>query len=84
MSEPETQLTLQDKIREIMREWEGFFPFPDPEDSGLEAQIAFGTADKIEALFTQALTAVTELACDKCRVRMEDKLNNGGTQHENG
>lgn len=34
----------------------------------------------------QALTSVkremVELACDKCRVRMEDKLNNGGTQHE--
>lgn len=38
------------------------------------------------ALFQQALTSLKSelvgLACPECRVRMEDKLNNGGTQHE--
>lgn len=43
------------------------------------------TAQSILDLFTEVLTELLKedgLACDKCRVRMEDKLNNGGTQHE--
>lgn len=35
------------KIREIMHDWEGNFPFPEPEDAGYEADLIYDTPQKL-------------------------------------
>lgn len=53
---------LRQQIREIMREWEGMFPFPDPDDAGEEARIAHEVPTKLMALFDQELAKRVEEA----------------------
>lgn len=55
---PNTKQELREKIRAIMRDWEGLFPFPDPDDASTEAKIAFGTADKVEQLLSDTVNKV--------------------------
>lgn len=51
---------LETKVRSIMHDWEGQFPFPEPEDAGLEAEIAFSTSKKLVALINSEVVQVLD------------------------
>jgi len=63
-----------DEIRLIMRDWEGFFPFPDAEDAGTEAEIAYSTAKKILAWHSAELDKAVKVERDKCE-KQHGKIN---------
>lgn len=81
MNKPETQLTLQELREQLndFRQQSIIIASSEGLGRGKLGAEAFersleDATNKLEALFTQALTTLTELACDKCRVRMEDNI----------
>lgn len=59
---------LRKEIRVIMREWEGFFPFPEPDDAGEEARIAYETPKRMIELISSTVQEVL--------TRLEEKQRN--------
>lgn len=69
MTKSETQLTLKELEKKLHKQ----FGFCDMDDCTARCKNDMRIGMKlIKTYLQQALTSLTGLACDKCRVRMED------------